>query len=104
MSPPSELLLLVDLASELEVAVPDLAVPVVSPSSSPDPFDSLLAVLLASASPPLASALLLLLALPLPDTLASFVPPLPPVELAFASPELPEVAEVSPSSFLPVPE
>jgi len=56
----------------------------------------LLAVLLASAPPPWALALLLLLALPLSLASASFVPPLPPVELALASPELPEVAVVSP--------
>jgi len=95
----------VERASELAFAEPDFAVPVVSPSSSPDPLELLLALLFASELPPLASALLLFLALPLSDTVASFVPPLPPAELALASPELPEVAVVSPSSsFLPVPE
>lgn len=35
MSPPSELLLLLDSAEVVDVECPDFAVPVVSPSSSP---------------------------------------------------------------------
>ncbi len=56
----------------------------------------LLASLDALESPPVALELLLLSEFPLPETLAVFEPPLPPVELALASPELPEVAVVSP--------
>jgi hypothetical protein len=101
MSPPSELLSLFDVVSELESALPDVAVPVVSPSSSPEPCELLLASLDALESPPVALELLSFVEFPLPLTFASLEPPFPPVEDALASPELPEVAVASPASLLP---
>jgi hypothetical protein len=101
MSPPWELLSLFDVVSELESALSDEAVPVVSPSS-PEPCELLLAELDALESPPEALELLLFVEFPLPDTLASLEPPFPPADDAFASPELPEVAVVSPPPPFPV--
>lgn len=95
MSPPSDELLLFDVVSDDEFALPEVAVPDVDPLSSP-PEVRLLAWLSASEPPPLASELLLLEALPLPSTLASLLPPLPPLAPALASPESPDCASASP--------
>jgi hypothetical protein len=87
---------LLDVVSDDDVASPDVAVPEVSPSLSPPEllFEAELSLL---ASPPVASELLLLLALPLLDTLASLWPPFPPLAEELASPEFPDCAVVSPS-------
>jgi len=96
MSPPSDELLFVARASAEEFAPPDVAFPEVSSSlSSPEVVLEACDPLFAS--PARALALELLEALPLPFTLASLEPPLPPVEEASASPELPERAVVSSS-------
>jgi len=96
-SPPCALELFVAVALELAVELPERAVPEVSPeSSSPEPFEVFLADVSPDAEPLEAVELLLFVALPLPDTLAVFEPPLPPFAELVALPELPEVAEVSP--------
>jgi len=103
MSPPSDELLLVAVAFEVESAVPDVAEPFESPSSPP-PVVLLSAELLLPASPDVAFELLLFEALPLSEILAALWPPLPPVAEAVASPEFPDLAVVSPSfSSLPPP-
>jgi hypothetical protein len=97
MSPPSDVLSLFDVTSFVDVELPEVALPEVSPSSSPPPELLLVASLPLFESPPVASELLLLDALPLPDTLASLVPPLPPCADDSASPDLPDFA-VTPES------
>ncbi len=96
-SPPLELESLFAVAVEEALDLPEVALPEVSPESSPlEPLDVFDAELLPDAEPPEAFELLLFVALPLPETLALFEPPFPPFAELVALPELPEVAEVSP--------
>lgn len=100
-SPPSALELLFDVVLEEAVDEPEVALPEGSPEPPPE-LDVFFAELSPDAEPPVAFELLLFVALPLPETLALFEPPLPPCEAALALPESPEVAEASPPELVAV--